>query len=172
MSSTTALRTLLCLLAASTLAGCYVIPIDPRNPPPLGYPAGGAAGPAIVLPAAQPAQLEARLYPVNDIAARMGILTAQVFDDQNGHGRFSLSTGAETMVGEASRIPSDQAGFGNVYRQVYGETRLPGAGRRGIANAAGSASYVNCEYVLTAAGRGVGACLFSNGAKYQLHFGG
>ncbi|MBL8450139.1 MAG: hypothetical protein JNM32_09455 [Dechloromonas sp.] len=166
---------LLAALAASlALSGCYVVPIDARNPPHVTYSSAGTAE-SIALPAAQPqpVQLEARLYPVNDVAGRMGVLTALVSDTLNGHGRFTLNTGSETLVGEASRIGTDQAGFGNVYRQVYGETRLPAAGRRGIANAAsGKGSYVNCEYVLTAAARGVGACLFSNGAKYQLHFGG
>lgn len=137
------------------------------------YSPGGTAE-SIALPAtqAQPVQLEARLYPVNDVAGKMGVLTALVSDNLNGHGRFTLNAGNETLVGEASRVGTEQAGFGNVYRLVYGETRLPAAGRRGIANAAsGKGSYVNCEYVLTAAARGVGACLFSNGAKYQLHFG-
>ncbi|MBK7900647.1 MAG: hypothetical protein KA603_01515 [Azonexus sp.] len=160
--------------AALSLSGCYVVPIDARHPPQVTYSSRGAAE-SIALPAAQPqtVQLEARLYPVNDVAGKMGVLTALVSDTLNGHGRFTLNAGSETLAGEASRIGTDQAGFGNVYRHVYGETRLPAAGRRGIANAAsGKGSYVNCEYVLTAAARGVGACLFSNGAKYQLHFGG
>ncbi|MBL8473030.1 MAG: hypothetical protein KF778_07425 [Rhodocyclaceae bacterium] len=174
MTTTFPLRTFASLLAAVSLAGCYVVPIDPRYPPQVSYP-GTGGGEAIVLPAAQPqpAQLEARLYPVNDVAGKMGVLSALVSDNLNGHGRFTLNTGSETLVGEASRIGAGEAGFGNVYRQVYGEARLPGAGRRGVANAGGNrGTYVNCEYVLTAAARGVGACVFSNGAKYQLHFGG
>ncbi|HMV20226.1 MAG: hypothetical protein JNK96_11110 [Betaproteobacteria bacterium] len=166
-------RLLAILTAAASLAGCYVVPIDTRQPPQVIYSPGGTAE-SIALPAtqAQPVQLEARLYPVNDVAGKMGVLTALVSDNLNGHGRFTLNAGNETLVGEASRVGTEQAGFGNVYRLVYGETRLPAAGRRGIANAAsGKGSYVNCEYVLTAAARGVGACLFSNGAKYQLHFG-
>jgi hypothetical protein len=45
-------------------------------------------------------------------------------------------------------------------------------GRRGIANAY-SARGVNaqCEYVLNGPSQGTGACLFSDGARYQLHFG-
>lgn len=174
MTTTRAIRLIAALTAFASLAGCYIVPIDARNPPQVSYSATGTAE-SIALPAAQPqpAQLEARLYPVNDVAGKMGVLTALVTDNLNGHGRFSLNAGNETMVGEASRIGAEQAGFGNVYRQVYGDGRQPTAGRRGIANAASSkGSYVNCEYVLTAAARGVGACLFSNGAKYQLHFGG
>lgn len=174
MGTAQAIRLFATLTAAASLAACYVIPIDGRNPPQVTYSGSGTAE-TIAVPAAhpQPVQLEARLYPVNDVAGKMGVLTALVSDDLNGHGRFTLNTGSEALTGEASRIAADQAGFGNVYRQVYGETRLPAAGRRGIANAAsGRGTYVNCEYVLTAAARGVGACLFSNGAKYQLHFGG
>jgi hypothetical protein len=44
-----------------------------------------------------------------------------------------------------------------VHRDVYGDGRMP-AGQRGIASA-------------MAANGGTGACLFSTGAKYQLHFG-
>ncbi len=162
------------LLSLASLAGCYVVPIDARHPPPVAYPSSGA-GESIALPAAQaqPVQLEARLYPANDVAGKMGVLTAQVSDNLSGHGRFSLNAGNETLLGEASRLAGDQAGFGSVYRQVFGDARMPAAGRRGIASAAGNkGSYVNCEYVLTAAALGVGAGLFSNGARYQLHFGG
>jgi len=28
-----------------------------------------------------------------------------------------------------------------------------------------------CEYVLTGPSQGTGACLFSDGARFQLHFG-
>jgi hypothetical protein len=46
------------------------------------------------------------------------------------------------------------------------------SGLRGIASAAGAnGTYVNCEYALNGPNRGTGACLFSNGAKFQLHFG-
>lgn len=161
-------------LLTLSLTGCYVVPIDARNPPPIAYPGNPPGeGAAIPAPLAQPAQIQARLYPINDVAGKMGVLTAQVTDTLNGHGSFTLVSGSETLSGEATRVGNDQPGFGSVYRQVYGEARFPAAGRRGIANAAGSrGSYVNCEYVLTAAARGTGACLFSNGAKYQIHFGG
>lgn len=156
------------------LAGCYVIPIDTRNPPQVAYPGAGTAEPIVVPPAQpQPALLQARLYPINDVAGKMGVLTAQVTDGLNGHGSFTLTAGNESLQGEASRVAGDHAGFGSVYRQVYGDVRFPAGGRRGIANAAGNrGTYINCEYVLTAAARGTGACLFSNGAKYQIHFGG
>lgn len=159
---------------ALLLSGCYVIPIDGRNPPPVAYPAGSASDNTAAPPVqSQPLQLQARLYPLNDVAGKMGALTALVTDNLNGHGSFSLVNGNESMQGEASRVASDYPGFGNVYRQVYGDGRFPANGRRGIANATGPrGSYINCEYVLTAAARGTGACLFSNGAKYQIHFGG
>ena len=34
--------------------------------------------------------------------------------------------------------------------------------------------YVNvqCEYLITGPAMGTGACQFSDGAKYQMHFGG
>jgi hypothetical protein len=45
-------------------------------------------------------------------------------------------------------------------------------GRRGIANAYGARGVnAQCEYVLSGPSQGTGACLFSDGARYQLHFG-
>lgn len=167
------LPTLAAAALALSLAGCYIVPIDPSKPPPVfpSYSGGEAVAVPPALP--QPVQLQARLYPANDVAGQMGVQTALVTDTLNGHGNFFLTVGGESLQGEASRVGGDQPGFGTVYRQVYGEGRAPAAGRRGIANAAGSrGTYVTCEYVLTAATRGTGACLFSNGAKYQMHFGG
>lgn len=161
-------------LIALALGGCYVVPIDHRNPS-VQLPGGvHSVTETVTVPApqVQPVQLQARLYPINDVAGKMGVLSAQVTDGLNGHGTFTLINGAEAMNGEATRVAADHAGFGSVFRQVYGDARYPAGGRRGIANAAGGrGSYLNCEYVLTAAARGTGACLFSNGAKYQIHFG-
>lgn len=152
---------------AALLSGCYIVPIDGRHQAPLVTSTNDVPGPL------QPLNLQARLYPLNDIAGKMGMLTANVSDSLNGHGTFSLTVGSELLQGEASRITNDHPGFGTVHRQVYGDSRQPASGRRGIANAGGSrGTYLNCEYVLTAAARGTGACLFSNGAKYQMHFGG
>ena len=47
------------------------------------------------------------------------------------------------------------------------------SGRRGIANAFGAkGTNAQCEYVITGAASGTGVCLFSDGAHYQMHFGG
>lgn len=162
------LSALIPLAIAISLSGCYIVPIDGRYPPPVAHPSGDAPAPP-----ALPITLQARLYPLNDVAGKMGVLSASVTDSLNGHGSFSLTTGNEVLQGEASRVPNDHPGFGAVHRQVYGDNRYPSGGRRGIANAGGNrGTYLNCEYVLTAAARGTGACLFSNGAKYQMHFGG
>jgi len=99
------------------------------------------------------------------------MLVATVADRATGHATFSVNYGGETMAGEAQRVPAGYPGFGRVLREVYGNGGMP-AGQRGIAAATGNhGTYVNCEYALMAPNRGTGACLFSNGAKYQLHFG-
>jgi hypothetical protein len=55
---------------------------------------------------------------------------------------------------------------------VLGSWTAPTSGKRGIANAYGPAGVnAQCEYVLTGPSLGTGACLFSDGAKYQMHFG-
>lgn len=158
--------------ATAILSGCYVIPIDyphaPGQPPSFPSATGAVAVPA---PQPVPTMLQARLYPLNETAGKMGALTATVMDKVNGHASFSLSHDGELLQGEASRVPVGYPGFGNVHREVYGDGRMP-AGQRGIASAAGGrGTYVNCEYALSGPNRGMGACIFSNGAKYQLHFG-
>lgn len=164
-------------LIAASLTGCYVIPIDGRMPPPAMYSSHQAdanTAPVIVpAPQPQPVVMQARLYPANDVAGKMGVLTATVTDNLNGHGTFTIHAGGEVLQGEATRVGNDYPGFGNIHRQVYGDGRMPATGRRGIANAAGArGTYMNCEYVLTTAARGTGACIVSNGARYQIHFGG
>ena len=161
--------------AATALSGCYVVPIDPLHPPAPGQvvavtSSGGGVVP-VTAPQAVPTMLRARLYPLNETAGKMGALTATVSDSANGHAVFSLTHAGETLQGEASRVAAGYPGFGTVHREVYGDGRMP-SGQRGIASAAGTGgTYVNCEYALNGPNRGTGACLFSNGAKYQLHFG-
>ena len=160
------------VFATAVLSGCYVIPIDYPHAPgqaPSLPPATGAV--AVPAPQPVPTTLQARLYPLNETAGKMGALTATVMDNVNGRASFSLSHAGELLQGEASRVPAGYPGFGNVHREVYGDGRMP-AGQRGIASAAGGrGTYVNCEYALSGPHRGMGACVFSNGAKYQLHFG-
>ena len=160
-------------LCSATLSGCYVVPIDPRYPPAPGQPVviNQTTGTPVTAPQPVPTVLQARLYPLNEMAGKMGALTATVTDSVNGHAVFSLNHGGELLQGEASRVAAGNPGFGSVHREVYGDGRMP-AGQRGIASATGNrGTYVNCEYALADVNRGTGACLFSNGAKYQLHFG-
>jgi hypothetical protein len=162
-----ALRAPIAIAAATVmLAGCYIVPITPQ--PPVYNQIGGLP----VAPAA--ATYGARLYPVNDIAARSGMLQASVTDTLNGHGSFTLNFNGEALQGEASRVPDGYPGYGRVHQEVYGSVPRPGGGyRKGVASASGAHGvFVNCEYALNSSAMGTGACLFSNGAKYQLHFGG
>jgi hypothetical protein len=134
--------TVLAACMAAALSGCYVIPIEPTRTP----------GQVMTLPV--PTTLQARLYPVNETAGKTGALTATVVDTGNGHASFSVTYAGELLQGEASRVSGGGAG-------------------RGIASAAGPrGTYVNCEYALRGPNTGTGACQFSTGAKYQLHFGG
>jgi len=163
------------LCAAATLSGCYIIPYDPQHPhgPQQVLAVGAPPTSPVAVPPPHPVPtiLRARLYPVNETAGKMGALTATVTDSHGGHAVFSLTLGSELFQGEASRVAPGYPGFGNVHREVYGDGRMP-SGQRGIASAAGTGgTYVNCEYALNGPNRGTGACLFSNGAKYQLHFG-
>jgi len=170
-----------------SLTGCYVVPVqvEEGRPPVYAYapvPPGPttaqgprtapAAAPYVPL-AAVPSAIHVRLYPLNDAAAKLGPLQGIVTDGQSGRGTFTVHAAGEPMQGEATRVPNEFPGFGRVIADALGDAHAqPSGGRRGIANAYGSrGAYANCEYVLSGTATGTGACIFSNGARYQLHFG-
>lgn len=140
------------LLATPWLTACYVIPVQPDGRP---YPVPGvptAQGTGVIVTSA-PVVLTARLYPANDIAARSGIIAGSVTSPSNGKGIFSIAYEGDTLSGEATRTA-----IGNSHP--------------GIANASGPrGAYVRCSYRMINASQGTGECLFSDGAKFQLHLG-
>jgi hypothetical protein len=157
---------------ALSMSACMVVPIDHYRVQPTTQ--GNV--PVVVSPMAAPGPqvLNVRLYPVNPEANRVGPLTAVVMDNLQGHGSFSVNYAGQVLQGEATRVGNDYPGFGRILSGVTGESGGRIRGRRGIANAAGAgganAVSVQCEYVLTAPGQGVGACRMSDGAAYQMHF--
>ena len=133
--------------AVATLAGCYVVPIDPRTgqavPPP---PATMAVMPA------PPLTFPARLYPANDLASGYGVINAMVTNDLHGRGSFNTTINGEAFSGEA--------------------TRKAGSSREGLANGAGNrGSYLSCAYTMNSATLGSGSCRLSNGALFSMHVG-
>lgn len=169
-----AARVVLATTLLATLSACYVVPIDPRTGQPLP-----PHGPAVTIvqpqaPAATPASslLQARLYPLNDVAHAAGFGLASITDHHSGRGSISLNYRGHWLQGEATRVGANHPGFGRIHSQVLGGEVRDMNGRRGIANAHGPAGLgAQCEYQITAPGQGVGVCLFSDGAKYQMHFG-
>jgi hypothetical protein len=174
---------LLSATIAAALSACVVVPVDPRtgHPYPIhAHDAFGQPGPVTVItpPAAvpgqppQPSVLNARLYPLNEQANKGGLLTAVVVDSNTGHGTFTMAYLGDTMQGEATRVDAGYAAFGRIHNDVLGYAPRSFSGRRGIANAFGSRGVnAQCEYVVTGPGMGTGVCQFSDGAKYQMHFG-
>jgi hypothetical protein len=167
------------LAGAAALAGCYVIPLDPATGQPYAAPLRPSAAPAgiVVVPPApaapQPSVMTARLYPLNSSANKAGLLTAVVVDSHTGRGSFTLSYLGDTLQGEATRVDASYAAFGRVHNEALGVTHRGFSGRRGIANAFGGKGInVQCEYLITGPAMGTGACVLSDGAAYQLHFGG
>lgn len=167
--------------AVLSLAACVMVPVDARTGLPVTWPQGQTAAaqgqPAPIAPPAPanppaPVVYTARLYPVNDIANRAGMLTAVITDGHGGRGTFSLNYLGDSMQGEASRVEPNYPGFGRIHRDVLGVPNVQLQGPRGIANASGPrAISAQCEYVLSGPSKGTGACVFSDGARYQLHFG-
>ncbi len=149
-------RTLITLAAATAalLSGCYAVPVGPNGEvvvvtPAPTYP---AQAPAAAPAPAWPATLYARLYPVNEEANATGVLTGTVTNLQTGKGRFALNMHGETLVGEATRVGSQE--------------------RRGVANAYGrNGTYMSCEYLMNTPYQGTGTCTLSNGARYSVHVG-
>jgi hypothetical protein len=133
--------------AASTLAACYVVPIDPRTGHAVPSPHPSVV-PAPVLPLSFPA----RLYPANDLASGYGVINATVTNDLQGRGSFSTSINGESYSGEA--------------------TRKGGSSREGLANGAGNrGGYISCNYTMNSATLGSGSCRLSNGALFSMHVG-
>lgn len=169
-------RPMLVATVAAGLTACYVIPMNPDGSPawyPPPSPAVVVAPPAVQPIPALPASYQARLYPMNDKAAQTGPLVATITDLNTGRGLLTLTLAGEQLSGEATRVSDSHPGFGSVYEQVLRRRVQASPGQpKGIANATGQhGTWVNCEYVLERSGRGTGACLMSNGAAYQIHFG-
>jgi hypothetical protein len=153
------------VVPAFALSGCYVIPVNPDGSPawppgavwgPGVTPASGASAPASAAPPGQrpaaPASLAARLYPANELATQTGVVSGTVTNMMSGKGRFVLDYRGELLSGEATRVSGEE--------------------RKGVASAYGrSGSYMSCEYQMNTPYQGAGTCLFSDGARYQVHIG-
>ncbi len=131
------------------LAGCYVVPIDPRTGQPAAVPSSApVAAPAPALPVSFPA----RLYPANDLASRYGVVNATVTNDLHGRGTFNANINGESFMGEA--------------------TRKAGSSREGVANGAGNrGGYLGCQYTMNSSTQGTGTCRLNNGAVFTMHVG-
>jgi hypothetical protein len=171
-------------LAAAVLglSACVIVPLDPKTGQP--YATHPPTQPQVVVvqsPNATPSGapvafapnvLSARLYPVNDTARAGGVLYSTTTDSGQGRGNFTINYLGQTLQGEATRVDRNYAGFGQVLGQVLGGNQWNNAnGQRGIANAAGPGASMRCEYLFTSANQGTGACVISDGARYQVHFG-
>lgn len=133
--------------AVATLAGCYVVPIDPRT----GQPAPLPSGAPVVAPAL-PISFPVRLYPANPLASGYGVINATVTNDLHGRGSFNASINGESFVGEA--------------------TRKAGSSREGLASGAGNrGGYLSCQYTMNSATLGTGSCRLNNGAVFTMHVG-
>ena len=153
------------LFPAFALGGCVVMPgpdgqpwvvlggpiVPPQQtpgspPPPMSSGSSGyAAG-------AMPTALNVRLYPANDVATQSGVLNGTVTNMMTGKGRFQFDYQGELLAGEATRVSGDE--------------------RRGVASAYGPrGTYASCDYQMNTPVQGAGTCMFSTGAKYQVHIG-
>ena len=131
------------LMVSSILSACYVVP------------AGNARviasnnAPATQTTVGQSQTLQARLYPTNAEAQKLGSVNATVTIDQTEHGRFQAYIGGEAFTGDATR-----------------ELRS----RRGTANgSSGSGRYIECVYEMHSPTLGKGECKISTGATFTMH---
>ena len=98
---------------AFALAACVAVPVDLRTGQPIAWPQASITPPAgqatQIAPPVAPGPPAAviytgRLYPINEVANRAGMLTAVVTDGHGGRGTFSLNYLGDAMQGEASRV--------------------------------------------------------------------
>jgi hypothetical protein len=150
--------------AVLSLSGCYIVPIGSEdfakvqllmqqqaNQAPKSAAQGASAAPASPQPTV-PASIQARLYPLNEIATENGMVSGTVTNMMNGKGRLQVSYRGELLTGEATRVANDE--------------------RKGVASAWGqNGSFMTCEYQMSSPLRGAGTCSFSDGARYQVHVG-
>jgi hypothetical protein len=145
---------LLFSLPALLVAGVGVV-VDPRpcQPYPLAMQPQTQPvplAPPAACPAPQTSVLSARLYQVNEGATRADMLQALAVDCRGGRGTFSVNYQRDALQG------ADKCSF---------------SGQRSIANdCQPRRASVQCECLSTGPGMGTGACLFSDGACYQMHF--
>jgi hypothetical protein len=182
--ATNARLTALALLSAAALSACVIVPIDPKTGQPYPYPSSAAPS-VIVVPApasgagtvhstAPAAQaITVRLYPTNDAARAVGLVQATVSDNGQGRGSFQVQYASNWLMGDATRVDRNHPGFGEIMNRVAGRSGYTSytSGQRGVANAAGTHISMRCEYLFSAAAQGTGACIASDGAQFQLHFG-
>jgi hypothetical protein len=111
-----------------------------------------APAPAIIIPAPAPSVLNVRLYPANQSATTLGPVQGQVYNFVEGRGQFQVAIGAESFVGEATRLPNSPQGTASA------------SGNRG--------SFLNCTYSMNSTALGSGTCSLGNGAQFRMHIGG
>ncbi len=100
-----------------------------------------------------PINMTARLYPANDAATPYGMLMANVTNQLNGKGQFTVNVAGELLQGEA--------------------TRTAGSSRSGTASASGPrGGFMQCSYTMNNASMGSGNCRLNNGAQFSMHVGG
>jgi len=149
--------------AALSLSGCYIVPVgadeiakmhllvQQANPAPKAASAQTTPAPASPQ-VTVPTSIQARLYPMNEIATENGMVSGTVTNMMNGKGRLQVTYRGELLTGEATRVANDE--------------------RKGVASAWGpNGSFMSCEYQMSSPVRGAGTCSFSDGARYQVHVG-
>lgn len=132
------------VLLGGLLSACYVVPAggNTRVVATNGVGTGASSS-------ATSNTLQARLYPTNDAAQRLGAAQATVVINQNGHGTFNAYIGGEQFSGDATRTVNSRSGRAN--------------------GAAASGRYVVCNYTMNSPTLGTGSCEMSNGARYSMH---
>lgn len=143
-------------LTLTGLSGCYIVPVAGPDGTPVyqtyPLPPSGAVA-TVPPPGALPAVLNARLYPINEMAAQYGVVTGTVTNLMTGKGRFQVNYMGEILTGEATRVSNEE--------------------KKGVASAySPKGMYMSCDYQMNTPYQGAGKCTFSNGATYQLHLGG
>ena len=170
-------------VASLALSACYVVPIDPRTGQPypttsresvLGLSGHSAAPtPAVVAQPPTPTLINVRLYPLNAQANKGGMLSAQVVDNNAGHGSFRCPTSAtRCRANRRGSMPAIRRSASSTSRCSAPPRARSPDGAASPMRTARTASTRSANTSSPAPGSGTGVCQFSDGAYYQMHFGG
>lgn len=112
----------------------------------------------------------ARLYPLNDVATRLGVPQIEYVRRGTGNGPVTVTMpNGEILRGEFQVTRNETVGVG--FFGARSTTAISAGTSSGVMSAIGDrGTVINCDGVLDIGGHGSGACEISQGARYRVMY--